>query len=75
MLFKGSCALLATAALVGDALANAPFERFAELSSRKGRRDVRLEKSKLNKRQSNSTSFRYLTNRTQREPFLTTFIF
>ena len=69
MLFKNACALVATGALLlGDVLANAPFEKFAELSRNKGRREtVKRETAMLNKRATNSSDFRYLTNQTERE--------
>ena len=69
MLFKNTCALVATGALlIGDVLANAPFERFAELSRNKGRRETaKRETASLHKRATNSSDFRYLTNKTERK--------
>ena len=69
MLFKSTCALVVTGALlIGDVLGYSPFEKFAERSRNKGRREnAKRSNAMLNKRASNSSSFRYLTNQTERK--------
>ena len=52
---------------MGDALGDYAFERFKEISSSKGRRSTKLEPATFEKRATNTSSFRYLTNDTERE--------
>ena len=70
MFFKTVCGLLAAGALLAsDVLAEAPFEQFVERATRRNNRDRKIISDMINKRQapSNTSSFRYLTNQTERK--------
>lgn len=68
MLLKNTCvALGAGALLIGEAVADAYLERFAQLSRSKGRTDTRFQKSREETKATNTSSFRYLTNTTERK--------
>ena len=68
MLLKNTCAALgAGCLLIGEAVANASSERFAQLSRSKGRTNTRFQKSIEEIKATNTSSFRYLTNTTERK--------